>query len=284
MLELNAQAFYSAATELQRIRGIIADEPGIEETADGGLHVTMLTQQHPVVETVLGCIANLRGNLTVLGARVTLMALEELEAVLEGVAQGEPVLKNSLETYLSDIDSRFFHELTLTKVLVLEARDQRYFEPHEALFGDTVAIGFPTFAVFEIDEAGKCLGLGRPTAAVFHLMRTTEGGIRAVAACLGIPDPVKAAARNWGDVLRTIKAELDRRNAMKPAGWSISSDRQFFEEVYVSLDAIRNPWRNATMHVENKYTDDEAEHIFIAVKGFMKKLASRCDEAGNPKA
>jgi hypothetical protein len=38
------------------------------------------------------------------------------------------------------------------------------------------------------------------------------------------------------------------------------------------------------MHVENKYTDDEAEHIFTAVKGFMKKLAARCDENGMPLA
>jgi hypothetical protein len=38
------------------------------------------------------------------------------------------------------------------------------------------------------------------------------------------------------------------------------------------------------MHVENKYTNDEAEHIFVAVKGFMMKLASRCDENGDPKA
>jgi hypothetical protein len=38
------------------------------------------------------------------------------------------------------------------------------------------------------------------------------------------------------------------------------------------------------MHVENKYTTDEAEHIFGAVRGFMTKLASRCDENGDPKA
>jgi hypothetical protein len=57
-----------------------------------------------------------------------------------------------------------------------------------------------------------------------------------------------------------------------------------FEALYASLDAVKNPWRNATMHVENKYTDDEAEHIFVAVKGVMMKLASRCDENGDPKA
>jgi hypothetical protein len=41
---------------------------------------------------------------------------------------------------------------------------------------------------------------------------------------------------------------------------------------------------NPTMHVESKYTDEEAEHIFIAVRGFMKKLASRMDESGQPLA
>jgi len=38
------------------------------------------------------------------------------------------------------------------------------------------------------------------------------------------------------------------------------------------------------MHVENKYLPEEAEHIFIAVRGFVKKLASRMDEQGQPLA
>jgi hypothetical protein len=38
------------------------------------------------------------------------------------------------------------------------------------------------------------------------------------------------------------------------------------------------------MRLETKYTPDEAEHIFSAVKGFCKKLASRIDEEGLPLA
>jgi hypothetical protein len=38
------------------------------------------------------------------------------------------------------------------------------------------------------------------------------------------------------------------------------------------------------MHVEKKYTEDEAQHIFVAVRGFMMGVASRCDENGDPKA
>lgn len=62
-------------------------------------------------------------------------------------------------------------------------------------------------------------------------------------------------------------------------GWT---DKEFFAEVYTSLDAVRVAWRNTTMHVENKYSEEEAEHIFGAIRGFMRRLASRLDEKGQP--
>jgi hypothetical protein len=46
---------------------------------------------------------------------------------------------------------------------------------------------------------------------------------------------------------------------------------------------MQNPYRNATMHLDQKYTEEEAKHIFEIVKGSMRKLASRCDENGDPK-
>jgi hypothetical protein len=138
-------------------------------------------------------------------------------------------------------------------------------------------------ASYEVDESAKCLSLSRYTAAVFHLMRTMEAGLSAMRKCLGLPDSVKPADRNWGKILGYIKAELDKRNATG-APWANPEDRHFFDDVYASLDAVRNVWRNATMHVEIKYNDEEAEHIFAAVRGFMKKIASRMDEKGAPLA
>jgi len=74
------------------------------------------------------------------------------------------------------------------------------------------------------------------TAAVFHLMRTAEIGVRAVARCLGIPDPLKPAGRNWGSILAAVKAEMARRNGVNPPAWSLPDDRQFFDEAHTSLD------------------------------------------------
>ena len=106
--------------------------------------------------------------------------------------------------------------------------------------------------------------------------------MRATARCLQVPDPIQPADRSWGAVLKRIRSAIDAKwptVASRNAG-----DGAIFEGLCASLDAVKNPWRNATMHVENKYTDDEVEHVFAAVRGFMTTLASRCDENGDPKA
>ena len=85
-------------------------------------------------------------------------------------------------------------------------------------------------------------------------------------------------------MLRKIKDELDRRSQQKPKQWSTFHDQVLFANLHASLDAVRNVWRNTTMHVEKKYTSEEAEEICGAVRGFMRKLSDRCDEQGLPLA
>ena len=82
-------------------------------------------------------------------------------------------------------------------------------------------------------------------------------------------------------LLGKIKAAIDTK---WPAGPIRSGDAQFFEEAYAMLAAIQNPYRNATMHLDQRYDTSEAEHIKAMVNGFMRKLASRMDENGLPLA
>jgi hypothetical protein len=168
-------------------------------------------------------------------------------------------------------------EISLIKTFCIEPAKETYYTIDFGTFGSEFEALFPT-AIYELDEAGKCLALSRATGAVFHLMRTMEVGIRAVSRRLKIDDPTKDAEKNWAVIIRKIKGEIDRLSAR--GKWN---DKQFFLEVYASLDAVRTAWRNPTMHVETKYTDDEAEHIFIAVRGFMKKVYARMDERGKTK-
>jgi hypothetical protein len=149
------------------------------------------------------------------------------------------------------------------------------------LFGQEVADKFPSLE-YEISETGKCLALGRSTASVFHSIRCLEASIRALARCLRLPDPTTGAERNWNTVLTKIKNEMDRR-------WPKSADRmsgdgQFFEESYAALAAIRNPWRNTTMHLDQVYTEQDAKDLFNVVGAFMRQLSDRMDESGDPVA
>jgi hypothetical protein len=216
-----------------------------------------------------------------LSAKITSLAISEMRGFLTN-PNGVGVSYRDVPDLIQELGKTLRRELSLLKTFCVEPSKESFFLVDLATFGSNFQTGFPS-AVFEIDEAGKCHALGRSTAAVFHLMRSMEIGINAVANSLGIPAPVKDAERNWGKILEKIKAEIERRNKALPATWK-SNDKSFFSEVYVSLDAVRVAWRNTTMHVENKYTDDEAEHIFVAVRGFMKRLCGRMDEMGQPLA
>jgi hypothetical protein len=66
--------------------------------------------------------------------------------------------------------------------------------------------------------------------------------------------------------------------------WTRPDDRQLFLETIGLLDVVRFMWRNPTMHVGAKYTTEEALAIFSAVVAIMRKIASRCDENGDPRA
>jgi hypothetical protein len=151
------------------------------------------------------------------------------------------------------------------------------------MFGEDFSVKFATNGVFELDEAGKCFAFGRATAGVFHLMRLMEIGVRAVARCIGIPDPIRGAERSWGAILRKIKEATNERDSGRPP-WVNPEDKELFAQAYAYLDAVRIAFRNTTMHVDNKYTDDEFEQIFVAVRGFMKTIAKRMDENGEPVA
>jgi hypothetical protein len=109
-----------------------------------------------------------------------------------------------------------------------------------------------------------------------------EIAVRATARCLGFPDPTKPAERNWGYVLQEIRKGIEAKWPTTAA--RMGGNGEMFEALYASLDAVKNPWRNSTMHPANEYSDDEARHIFLAVRAFMLKLAARCDENSDPKA
>lgn len=104
--------------------------------------------------------------------------------------------------------SRCLHHETLTKVaMILPPEKMRLLEPTEPISGAEVRAQFSS-AIYDIDEAAKCIALGRFTASVFHMMRVVELSLRAVAKCLGVVEPKNP---NWGDWLNGIRTNCQAR-------------------------------------------------------------------------
>ena len=209
------------------------------------------------------------------GLELSLLQCSRLiKAFEEGAEPG------SIQSMVEDLRSRTFDELDNGYFLHLTNEESKLFEPAIPHFGIDVQTKFPS-ATYDIEEAGKCAALGRSTASAFHSIRCLEAAIRAICRCLGIPDPTKGSDRTWSAILHKVTEEMDKR---WPKSGRLSGDGEFFEKVVGALAALQNPYRNATMHLDEKYTEAEAKHILGMVGGLMRIVASRMDEQGLPLA
>lgn len=266
MLKISAGALSRATHLLGMLQGVpmglershsaeLADEPLIEDTRQ-------LVQKH---------LRNLRPELVSLSLPMTIACADRLD---RQTRERKDFQYGDLWSLCEQIESRLFDELATRNVYVLDARHSDYFT--ESNFGGNVSDQFPS-AAFDIDEALKCLALGRSTACAFHLMRVLELALRAIHQCLAIPVALVGNDRNWGNVVNRIREELKRRG-------KTFAEAETFLELHALLDSVKDAWRNPTLHVEAKKTEEEAEVILTTVRGFMRKLAARMDEQGLPLA
>jgi hypothetical protein len=137
-----------------------------------------------------------------------------------------------------------------------------------APFGEEVIAAFPS-ASFDVEEATKCLALGRDTACVLHLMRVMEAGLKAIGDRLGVDTTHKPG---WEGVIRKSHSQMALPNDRKDASWI--KDEAFLSDAIVMLTAVKTAWRNPTMHAEKTYTKEQATRIWDAVRGFMQQLAT----------
>lgn len=267
MLDLNAAAFVGAATHLEWLRSQIHAGASSNEWKPNAPITDELRQ------LFIDKLTELKMELVKLE---TDAAIASVDRATNWLHQGHYATTYAdVGEQLKDIRSRMLDQLEGRKVFALSTAEVAYFDFEGTSFG----LDFPTRfqpAVFEADEAAKCIALGRSTAAVFHLMRVMEYGIRAAARCLQIPDPLKPAERNWGSILKAIDDKIKSTTFTQP------NDKPFFQGAYGSLTAVKDAWRNPTMHVEHKYQDSEAQYVLAMVRGFMQKISSRFDEDGKP--
>lgn len=251
MYRFDAAAYQKALSVLVEAIGLVR-LPSIEF---GGKSLGALAS-----ESVVAQLNRLAQALDLLDVPVTKIAIREFREKLEDQSEHEVTFPQGWKA-LTEISETLRRELSATMVFVLHSAKAGYYEPTTPHFGDEVVTKFPGLA-YDISEAGKCLALERSTAAAFHAIRSLESGITAMSRCLGVPDPIKGADRNWGAMLGKIDAEIKRR-------WNsaarMSGDGHIFEALHGALAGMQNPYRNATMHFDQVYTAEDAQHVFNMV-------------------
>jgi hypothetical protein len=203
--------------------------------------------------------------LTELKLPVALASAKRLSKLLND--EKDTITWDELAKAYEDISARLRDELGALKIFCLDPEREGYFEPIGPLFGQEVADKLPS-AIPDIEDAGKCIALQQGTAAVFHLMRIMEAALKELAKLLGIP-----YAPSWESYIAQIKNKISERPKRKGIKWK--KDELFFQETLGDLQAIKIAWRNPTMHIVRRYSVDESDDIFRAVRGFTKRLAPR---------
>ena len=223
----------------------------------------------------LGPLKRIAKEFSAIGLRITAETTSELAEELENTDHRHSF--QWLMDQISTIESLSRKEIKGKAFFYVPAERMKFFpkmnEPHA--FGNSVGSAFPS-AQYDIAESGACLALDRGSACVFHLMRVLEIGLSVLGARFG----VSLAHTNWAPAIEEIESKI--REMHKDPQWKelpdCKEEQEFYAQAASHFGILKDAWRNYTMHVRGKYTEDEAERIFENVKGFMQKLAEKLSE------
>ncbi|PRA56689.1 hypothetical protein CQ062_08550 [Ochrobactrum sp. MYb68] len=262
MEPLKASQIYTA---LRDIHALVAPEINLGSKAE-----SQVSAVHS--EDIKKALRRFNSHSVNLPIKITRSTVSDLHSALKN--KKKTITYKKLQEELNKILDMLEKESRSVKLFIVSDENTGYLGSPNLLFGERFVDNFPS-AMYDLDEARTCLAFGRSTAAIFHLMRAMEIVLYSVHRCLGIDVTRDVASKSWGNILSDIN------NAISAKGnkWK---EKDFFKAVSVQLDAVKDAWRNQTMHGQTKYTEAEAKEIFLVVKGFFRKVADRMDESGLP--
>jgi hypothetical protein len=129
----------------------------------------------------------------------------------------------------------------------------------------------------------RCIALEVNTAAVFHLMRVAEFGLRALARDrrIQIPKGKPLELGSWEDIIKELEKSEELIHGYK-ATLVREQQFEFYHSALMELRRFKNVWRNNIMHAREEYGREEALGVLHHVCPFMQILASRISETSEP--
>lgn len=193
-----------------------------------------------------------------------------------------------LQAFIQTVGFLFKKEIEEEWFLRVDQRRRAHYD-NDVLFGTEVHKAFPS-ARPDLREAGNCLAADCNTAAVFHLMRAVEWGLRALCVQMGFQ---KLRTKNkrtgkvtyrllayteWETILNQLQERVDDKINKVRRGPQKQLYQEFYYPALQDIRGIRDAWRNHTMHTRREYRGPEADAILDHVRRLMVSLASRVAE------
>lgn len=136
-------------------------------------------------------------------------------------------------------------------------------------------------AVPELTAARDCFATDAYTACVFHLMRASEYGLRALAQAVGVTlgHRIPLEYEVWNVIIENAEKKV---NAVSLAGWSRPAKenyRAFYNGSLADFEAFKDTCRNLLMHTRSgMYNEQEAMGWMLRVTDRLKILSTRISE------
>ncbi len=196
-------------------------------------------------------------------------------------------LQNRLRNQESFTGEIFARELEglLGQVMVCVSKHKfaRIPSPNDKYFEQEQLFGGPVFALFpnsqqDIRDAGNCIAAELYTAAVFHLMRVCEDGLRSLARKLrvkltdkGKPQPIDTAT--WEKVIAQVRNKLNKAHTLAKGNPKRTEEIGHYADLLDRCQSLKDLYRNPTMHSRSTFDYHQAASVFERAKGFMQALS-----------
>ena len=171
------------------------------------------------------------------------------------------------------------------KKLLQVSHNRFEFVDEDALFGELVKQQYPT-ASRDLVAAADCFAAECPTAAVFHLMRAMEVGLRSLARDRRIPFSDKPTVeKDWRQILRALETVVLALRAAPLSNWGgvqVLKDRQinFYSGLARELRQFEDAWKSYLYchYPPTFYSRDQAATILEGVRALLQSLAVHISE------
>ncbi|MGH8093438.1 MAG: hypothetical protein ACREIF_08200 [Chthoniobacterales bacterium] len=202
-----------------------------------------------------------------------LLAMDGTKRLSDDLARHARYIRvgRDLAARIEAIQSLIKDELSRRKFFYVPAERVAFYGKND-LFGPLVFRKIPK-ARENIQEAGTCLALDRPTACIAHLMHAVSAGMEVVAKNLSVRYNQPMGILDWKSVIQPIQKKIEDWQEHAKSQKKYDALEQY-SKIATHFDYFKNAWRNKVAHAATLYDIHEAKSVMSRTETLLQEIAA----------